>query len=180
MKTVSWCNMKRTRMLNGNNNSMILANNEDEKRAPEVAAFWAVSTLLGLLSQHGKVDKMSYDLTRKKVERNRVWEEFRPCTCLLRLRKLILGFLITEIFAGAQEPFLTPFRLLISRISMPRLPSQNVQPQDPEHVSSCPQLRSYEPLRESVSNKEARINSENENNGIIVTSLRWDADESSK
>ena len=63
---------------------------------------------------------------------------------------------------------------------MPRLPSQNVQPQDPEHVSSCPQLRSYEPLRESVSNKEARINSENENNGIIVTSLRWDADESSK
>ena len=113
MKTVSWCNMKRTRMLNGNNNSMILANNEDEKRAPEVAAFWAVSTLLGLLSQHGKVDKMSYDFRRKKVERNRVWEEFRPCTCLLRLRKLILGFLITEIFAGAQKPFLTPFRLLI-------------------------------------------------------------------
>ena len=54
---------------------------------------------------------------------------------------------------------------------MPRLPSQNVQPQDPEHVSSCPQLQSYEPPRESVSNKEARINSENENNGILLPHL---------
>lgn len=31
MKIVSWCNMKCIRMLNGNNNSMILVNNEDEK-----------------------------------------------------------------------------------------------------------------------------------------------------
>ena len=123
MKTVSWCNMKRTRLLNGNNNSMILANNEDEKRAPEVAAFWAVSTLLGLLSQHGKVDKMSYDFRRKKVERNRVWEEFRPCTCLLRLRKLILGFLITEIFAGVSNtvspPHLTNFNASVTFTKCP-------------------------------------------------------------